>query len=205
MLLVTEHLYVGQEISETHQQVRNFYAPTGAIAAIDAKIFSSTPRELPNFILSAAEVITPFQPGAPITNPAGPAASAHASPPPVTMQPLQHSPNLPSARLHRTPFPRVAKPEAVLLEGMIATAELGGYSLSYGPGQLMVSVYGSNPRIGGSYAVGGLPAGEWFVLTDRHGSVLPVAVQKIREDAYQVRVDPAPLQGLRAVTSMPGY
>jgi hypothetical protein len=116
-----------------------------------------------------------------------------------------NDPNLPPARLHKTPVPTLATPEAVLLEGMVAAANLGGYSFSYGFGQLMVDVPDANPRIGGSYGVGGLPIGEWFVLTDRQSFLLPVAVQKIRDDAYYIRVDSAPLQGLRAITSMPGY
>jgi hypothetical protein len=101
----------------------------------------------------------------------------------------------------------LAKPEAVILEGIVATANLGGYSLAYNNASqdLSVSVPRANPRIGGYYAVAALPVGEWFVLTDRHGSLLPVAVQKIHEHAYQVRVDSASLQGLRAVTSIPGY
>ena len=117
-----------------------------------------------------------------------------------------NDPNLPPARLRKTPVPTLASPESVILKGIVAAANLGGYSLSYySPSQqLGVSVPGANPRIGGWYRVGGLPVGEWFVLADRQGFLLPVAVQKIREDAYYVRVDPAPLQGLRAVASLPG-
>jgi hypothetical protein len=102
------------------------------------------------------------------------------------------------------PVPTLPTPEMVMLEGMIDAKNLGEYTLSYAPGQLMVGVPGS-PEIGGSYAVGSLPFGEWVVLADRRGFLLPMAVQRARADAYYVRVDPAPLQGLRALPSMAGY
>lgn len=102
------------------------------------------------------------------------------------------------------PVPTLPTPEMVMLEGMIDAKNLGDYGLSYAPGQLMVGVPGS-PEIGGSYAVGSLPLGEWFGLADRRGFPLPVAVQRAGMDAYYVRVDPAPLEGLRTLPSMAGY
>jgi hypothetical protein len=92
----------------------------------------------------------------------------------------------------------------VQLEGMFEGKYLGHYSLSYSMGQLMVDVYQASPPIGGMYAVDALPIGEWFVLADKRGFLLPVAVQRIRMDAYVVRADPAPLQGLRALASAYG-
>src|SRR6476620_9237594 len=114
-------------------------------------------------------------------------------------------PNVPDVVVRKTTVPTVATPEAVLLEGIVACQNLGCYSVDYGMNHLSISVFGSTPRIGGYYEVGSLPLGEWFVIADRQGFALPVAVQKVRQDAYYVRVDPAPLQGLRALTSIPGY
>jgi hypothetical protein len=102
------------------------------------------------------------------------------------------------------PVPTAPTPEMVMLEGMFEGKYLGHYSLSFAMGQLMVDVYQASPSIGGMYAVEGLPIGEWFVLGDKRGFLLPVAVQRVRMDAYVVRVDPAPLQGLRALPAAYG-
>ena len=55
------------------------------------------------------------------------------------------------------------------------------------------------------YSVDSLPVGEWFALADPRGFLLPVAIQRIRMDAYRVRMDPQPLQGLRALPAQPGW
>jgi hypothetical protein len=112
-------------------------------------------------------------------------------------------PNVPPAAVHETPVPTLASPEQVLLDGIAAGQKLGGYSFSYAMGQLNIYVWQSKPSIGGWYQVGSLPIGEWFVILDRRGFPLPVAIQKVREHAFHVRVDPAPLQGLRTLTSTP--
>lgn len=91
--------------------------------------------------------------------------------------------------------------QTVTLGGIADGKTLAGWSLSYAAGQLMVS----SPHNGGAYGVDFLPFGEWFVLADERGVPLPVAVQRIRMDAYCVRVDRAPLQGLRVLTSYPGF
>jgi len=103
--------------------------------------------------------------------------------------------------VHETPVPTVASPEQALLEGIAAGQKLGGYSFSYAMGQLNIYVWQSNPSIGGWYQVGSLPIGEWFVVADRRGFLLPVAIQKVGEHSHYVRVDPAPLQGLRTLTA----
>src|SRR4051794_39731468 len=100
----------------------------------------------------------------------------------------------------RAVAPAMPRPQTVTLGGIADGKTLGGYSLSYAAGQLMVS----SPQNGGAYGVDSLPFGEWFVLADERGVPLPVAIQRIRMDAYSVRVDRAPLQGLRALTSYPG-
>jgi len=102
------------------------------------------------------------------------------------------------------PVPAPPVPEMVTLEGMFEGKYLGRYSLSFAMGQLMVDVYRASPPIGGMYAVDMLPIGEWFVLADQRGFLLPVAVQRVRMDAFVVRADPAPLQGLRAMPAMGG-
>jgi hypothetical protein len=101
----------------------------------------------------------------------------------------------------RAVAPAIPSPQTVTLEGIADGKTLGGYSLSYAAGQLMVS----SSQNGGSYGVDSLPIGEWFVLADGRGFPLPVAIQRTRMDAYCVRVDRAPLQGLRALTSYPGW
>jgi pentatricopeptide repeat protein len=113
------------------------------------------------------------------------------------------TPNVPPATVHETPVPTVASPEQVLLDGGAVGRNLGGYSFAYAMGHLDIYVAQSTPRIGGAYQVGSLPIGEWFVIIDRRGFPLPVAIQKVREHAFYVRVDPAPLQGLRALASTP--
>jgi hypothetical protein len=102
------------------------------------------------------------------------------------------------------PVPTARTPEMVMLEGMFEGKYLGHYSLSFAMGQLMVDVYQASPPIGGMYAVDGLPPGEWFVLADKRGFLLPLAIQRVRMDAYLVRVDPAPLPGLRALPAAYG-
>ena len=87
-------------------------------------------------------------------------------------------------------------PESILREGLVATANFGGYGLSCGMEQLSVTVFGAS-SIGGVYMLRNVPFGQWFVLTDRHGFLLPVAVMHIRENSCQIRVDPAPLEGGR--------
>lgn len=94
-----------------------------------------------------------------------------------------------------------ARSQMVTLEGIFDGKNLGDYSLSYAAGQLMVS----SPHNGGAFNVDPLPFGEWFALADERGVSLPVAVQRTRMDAYCVRVDPAPLQGLRTLISYPGW
>lgn len=118
---------------------------------------------------------------------------------------LVSSDDVPPAVIRQTKVPTLPEPESVLLDGVVAAENLGGYLFTYGTGQLMVDVYRATPRIGGSYMVRELPIGEWYSLMDRQGFVLPVAVRKLREDAYYVRVDPAPLDGVRTLPSMPGY
>jgi TPR repeat protein len=112
-------------------------------------------------------------------------------------------PNVPPATVRETPVPTLASPEQVLLDGIAAGQELGGYSFSYAMGQLNVYVWQSTPEIGGWYQVGSLPIGEWFVVIDQRGFPLPVAIQRVREHAFYARVDPAPLQGLRALAATP--
>jgi hypothetical protein len=105
-------------------------------------------------------------------------------------------------RSQSVPTPQT--PEMVSLEGMFEGKYLGPYSLSFAMGQLMVDVDQASPPIGGMYAIDGLPFGEWFVLADKRGFLLPLAIQRIRMDAFVVRADPAPLQGLRALGSAYG-
>jgi hypothetical protein len=132
------------------------------------------------------------------------AISAPTSGGPTSGYPDAGTPNVPPATVRETPVPTLPSPESVLLDGIAAGQDLGGYSFAYAMGQLSVTVNGSTPRIGGWYLVSSLPFGEWFVIADRRGFPLPVAIQRVREHAFYVRVDPAPLQGLRTVTSTPG-
>jgi hypothetical protein len=110
----------------------------------------------------------------------------------------------PPARPQGPPVPTASTPEMLMLEGMFEGKYLGHYSLSFAMGQLMVDVYQASPPIGGMYAVDGLPFGEWFVLADKRGFLLPLAIQRVRMDAFCVRADPAPLQGLRALPAAYG-
>jgi hypothetical protein len=106
-------------------------------------------------------------------------------------------PPRPAARQRRG----MPSPQTVTLQGIAEGKTLGGYSLSYAMGQLIVD----SPRLGGIYGVESLPIGEWFALVDGRGFPLPVAIQRTRMDAYSVRVDRAPLQGLRTLPSYPGW
>jgi hypothetical protein len=135
---------------------------------------------------------------------ARPAPKSNRKPKAARRQTVTPDHALPRAASQGPPVPTVPTPELVLLEGMFDGKYLGHYSLSYAMGQLMVDVYQASPAIGGMYAVDGLPIGEWFVLADKRGFLLPVAVQRVRIDAYHVRVDPAPLQGLRALPAAYG-
>jgi hypothetical protein len=129
-------------------------------------------------------------------------SSASAPPPRSTQKSKAPRRAVPNPDLpKRAVAPSMPRPQTVTLGGIADGKTLGGYSLSYAAGQLMVSC----PQNGGAYGVESLPFGEWFVLADERGRPLPVAIQRIRMDAYCVRVDGAPLQGLRALTSYPGW
>lgn len=96
-------------------------------------------------------------------------------------------------------------PQTVTLQGIADGKMLGDCSLSLAMGQLMVELQRGGQAAGGMYTVDSLPAGEWFALADPRGFLLPVAIQRIRMDAYCFRMDPQPLQGLRALAPQPGW
>jgi hypothetical protein len=93
----------------------------------------------------------------------------------------------------------------VTLQGIADGKMLGDCSLSYAMGQLMVEIQRGGQAAGGMYGVEALPIGEWFGLADPRGFRLPVAIQRTRMDAYQVRMDRQPLQGLRALPPQSGW
>lgn len=95
--------------------------------------------------------------------------------------------------------------QTVTLQGLADGKMLGDCSLSYAMGQLMVEVQRGGQAAGGMYAVDSLPIGEWFALADPRGFLLPVAIQRTRMDAYCVRMDPQPLQGLRTLAPQSGW
>lgn len=93
----------------------------------------------------------------------------------------------------------------VTLQGIADGKMLGDCSLSYTMGQLMVEIQRGGQAAGGMYTVDSVPIGEWFALADPRGFLLPVAIQRTRMDAYCVRMDPQPLQGLRVLPPQPGW
>src|SRR4051812_49224181 len=62
----------------------------------------------------------------------------------------------------------------LVYKGCSPPKNLGGFSLSYAPGQLMVGALQGPPNLGGSYAVGACRLVSGFVLTGRGGSLLPM-------------------------------
>jgi hypothetical protein len=96
-------------------------------------------------------------------------------------------------------------PQTVTLQGIADGKMLGDCSLSYAMGQLMVELQRGGQAAGGMYSIDSLPIGEWIVLADPRGFLLPVAIQRIRIDAYSFRMDPQPLQGLRTLPAQPGW
>jgi hypothetical protein len=95
--------------------------------------------------------------------------------------------------------------QTVTLQGIADGKMVGDCSLSLAMGQLMVEVHRGGQAAGGMYSVDSLPGGEWFVLADPRGFLLPVAIQRTRMDAYRVRMDSQPLQGLRALPAQSGW
>lgn len=106
-----------------------------------------------------------------------------------------------AAAPHSGSAPTLPRAATVMLQGVADGKTLGDCSLSYSMGQLMVEVHRPGHQVGGMYAVDYVPIGEWFVLADGRGVPLPVAIQRTRMDAYRVRVDSAPLRGLRSLTA----
>lgn len=98
-----------------------------------------------------------------------------------------------------------SRPQTVTLQGVADGKMLGDCSLSLAMGQLMVELQRGGQAAGGMYSVDSLPMGEWIVLADPRGFLLPVAIQRIRMDAYCFRMDPQPLQGLRTLPAQPGW
>ena len=116
------------------------------------------------------------------------------------------APNLPAAGApQRGSAATLPRAQTVMLQGIADGKMLGDCSLSLAMGTLMVELQRAGKAAGGMFAVDSLPIGEWIVLADPRGFLLPVAIQRTRMDAYCVRMDRQPLQGLRTLPSQPGW